>query len=354
MVTFGNTNNTTSNARRRRPGATNTTNVDPNTGKATTPPTPHTTDGYGQGMGAATPPAPTPPTAPGFPTTPGDVATSANAYGTMGANFLANGAPSDFGMKDIYGRAINNSNSAMDRLNQYKAEIAKYAQGGIDPINGANVQGILDTNKADRISDVNFLYDAGGQKMNDFQKAQAAQRNAAFQSGLMGSKEKAAAEANLSANLFRDRAGQMQQANELSRAETLGQLDQTRGANLANANLYSGLYGTDLSAANNFLNTAGNAAQGMAGNDLNFRNLGKNALDSALANQLESIKTQSGLDQQGFDNAMKQKEFTANVIGQILELIQQGKANKIDEALLNQLMSGMGISTGAPAQGAQA
>lgn len=271
---------------------------------------------------------------------PADLSASATAQSGAGATLLANGSPVDFGFDNIYNTALKNSNDLLAQNNDYQGKIQNFLQGSIDPTNGANVQSLLDRNAANRITDVNSLYSAGGQKMNDFQKAQAGLRNTAYQSGLFGSKEKASAEAQLGANLFRDRAGQIQAANELSRGETLGQLDKTRGANQSAAELYGNLTGQNLSASGNFLNSANTAASNKSSSDLGFRGLGADVLNQGMANQFQSSKYNTDLLQQDYQNqfanwqAINQatQQMYENAVGKkarqrALKMLQQQQAD---------------------------
>ena len=292
------------------------------------------------------PPAPTQPEqatpqqpqTPQFPTNPASVASQAQSYGQAGANFLANGSPQDFGFKSLYNTANQGAQTSMTNAAGARTGMEGQIQSALDPRIAQNTQSMLDRNQTNRLSDIENLYSAGGQKMNDFQKAQASERANAFASGLFGSKEKASVEAELAANLYRDRAGQIQKANELSRSEELGQLDNSRNANISSAGLYGNMYGQDLGAAQNFLSQAQGAATADASADLGYRNLGKSALDSSLSGQLNAIGSQADMQQRDFENQLKNKEFEAALRGQILELIQQNKANKINDAMVQKMM----------------
>jgi hypothetical protein len=263
-----------------------------------TRPIPRTTESV------AKPPAPTPTTQQSGVGSPADLYNVAASQGAAGAGFLANGSPTDFGFGKTYDAAMKNSSDLMAQNADYNDLISKYTQGSIDPTIGANVQSILDKNAANRITDVESLYNAGGQKMNDFQKAQAAARNSAYQSGLFGSKEKASAEASLGANLFRDRAGQIQAANELSRGETQAQLGQVSDSNKAAASLYGNLTGQNLSAAGNFLNAANSASSAGSASDLGFRNMGADVMNQGINNQSAASKYNTDLIQQDYQNQM--------------------------------------------------
>jgi len=297
-------------AKRAKPGATGTvggTVGQPNANGVVraTRPVAHTTENYAKPLPGQQPAAPVQEQpAPLGVGSPADLYSTATGQGAAGAGFLANGSPTDFGFGRTYDTAIKNSNDLLAQNSDYNNLISKYTQGSIDPTIGANVQGILDKNASSRISDVESLYNAGGQKMNDFQKAQAAARNSAYQGGLFGSKEKASAEAQLGANLFRDRAGQMQAANELSRGETQAQLGQTSDANKAAASLYGNLTGQNLSAAGNFLNTANSASTAGSASDLGFRNLGADVLNQGITNQSAASKYNTDLIQQDYQNQM--------------------------------------------------
>ena len=325
MVTFSGGGSAANFLTRRRPGATGTVGGTVGQSNANgevraTRPVAHTTEVYGKGMQQpGQQPAEQAPTQQGGVGNPVDLYNTATAQGAMGAGFLANGSPTDFGFKQTYDTAMKNSRDLLDQNAGYGTKIEGYLGGALDPRNGANIQGILDSNAANRISDVESLYNAGGQKMNDFQKSQAAARNSAYQGGLFGSKEKASAEAQLGANLFRDRAGQIQSANELSRGETMGQLDKSRAANLSAADLYGNLRGQNLSASGNFLNSANSASTAGSNSDLGFREMGGNILNQGIGNQQYASKYNTDLNQQQYQNEFNRWEAENKANQQRLE-----------------------------------
>lgn len=360
MVTFSNPNNflakqlmtpeqKAQNAARGGTGATNTVSVNRN-GKATLP---WQANGGGtnqvgvrtvpqnplvqQGQAtveASNTPSGTPPASGIY--NPADLSAGASAQSGAGSTLLTGGSPRDFGFDALYGTALKNSNDLLTQNNDYGQNINNYLQGAVDPRTGLNINSVLDRNATNRISDVENLYNAGGQKMNDFQKAQSNLRNDAYQSGLFGSKEKASGEAQLSANLFRDRAGQIQAANELSRGEEIGQLDKTRAANQAGAELYGNLRGQNLSASGNFLNSANSAATAGSASDLGFRQLGSDVLQQGMGNQAQASKYNTDLLQQDYQNQFANWQAINQATQQMYENAVGKRAREQAKRLLEQ------------------
>jgi hypothetical protein len=276
---------------------------------------PHTTV---ENANVAQPTQPTPPS----PLTYGSTGAQSQGQAEVGANFLMNGNPDASQFDTVFGDAIGNSRDALGRINQYIPQIQNFLQNSIDPTRsyyGSGMETLMNKFGSDRQADVDAMYAPDSANMNDFRKRIAGERAEANQSGLFGSREKAAVEGQVTSDLIGRRAGEMQTANNLTRSDIIAALGGMSDANMSSAGIYRDLSGQDLSAAQNFLAQAGNVAAGKSGADLGYRNMGADVLNQGIAGQNEAIKGNAALQQQQFEQDYKRWEGENMARQQILE-----------------------------------
>lgn len=285
------------------------------------------------GAAPARQPVAQPTTPPPQITSPSSTAAQGVSQSEFGAGFLSQGAGVNLAeLKKNIELARQQSAGSLQNANASRASLQDFINQGNNPTLSANLQSIIDANKASRTADIERLFADDSQAQSDFRDSIANARAGAFDAGLFSSGAQSEIEANLQRGLIRDRATALQRANELSRAEELGQIDQARAGALQSAGLFGNLTSTDTQAAQNALALANQAAGSAASTDLGFRQLGSDVLQQGIGNQLQSILSNAQLQQQQFQLELTKflEENFANQ--QILEnVVGKGARNNAKE-----------------------
>lgn len=273
-----------------------------------------------------------------------DILGQGNDQAKFGAGFLNNGASqaqtaqlTENAKKaaELGTQSFQLSQDALGRSNNF-------LQNSLDPQLGSSLEQRLQANRDGRLADIERLFATDGEIFSDFRSDISDSTADSFISGLTGSKADAVAKSDLAQGLIQKRAAAELQANEASIRDELGQIDQTRGANLTGAQLASNEFGNSLGAASSFLNASTGASNSANSFDLGIRGLGADVLNAGVGNQLKGTQLNADIQAQQFNLAMEQFLAQNNVNQQTLENIIGQNTRRQDRKVMEELLGSLG------------
>jgi len=219
---------------------------------------------------------------------------------------------------------------AQDFLGNFR-EQGDFAQ---DPRLGQRMQDLLSNQERQARSELDQYYATGEPARKA--RAEIAQNDVdAASTGMTGSLSSNQRQAAVERGLISDRAGAQVALGQKLRENRLGQIDQTRSANLGLANLYGNQGMQGINQGISAIGTGG-------GLGLNQKQIGAQIGGQGFDQQTKGVQIGSDLAQRDWENQMREYILQNQINQQNLGNIQGNKQNKYTRQQIEEMMGGMG------------